>query len=154
MKKIDFKKIKIDIRPWQELTMLGGFIFYFLLLIFMLALQQLTLFYRLIFGFLFTFLIVLGIRSFYFKSRPNQQIYRNFIEKLDASSFPSLHTARVTFLALLFSFHLQQIYTTIFFSIIALLIIYSRVHLKKHDWKDLLGGIILGLITFWLSSFY
>ncbi len=133
----------------RDLTALGGTPFYLLLTLTILFIDQ-RIFIDLIFGFIVTLVIVVGIRTFYFKSRPNKQKYNNFIEKIDASSFPSWHSARIIFLvfALTSFLHLR-----IIFGLIAVGVMYSRIYLKKHDSVDILGGVILGLVTFWLSTF-
>ena len=133
----------------RDLTALGGTPFYLLLTLTILFIDQ-RIFIDLIFGFIVTLVIVVGIRTFYFKSRPNKQKYNNFIEKIDASSFPSWHSARIIFLVFaLTSFLLLRI----IFGLIAVGVMYSRIYLKKHDSVDILGGVILGLVTFWLSTF-
>ncbi len=138
---------------FQELTILGGFVFFSLILLVTLILQQYLLFAKLVFGVVFTFLIVVLIRTFYHKNRPKKVEYKNFIEKIDASSFPSWHTTKVVYLALIFIQLFNNIYLTIFLIIIAGLVAYSRIYLKRHDYWDVLGGIVLGIIAFWLSWF-
>ena len=145
---------------FRDLTTLGGFTFYCLILLDALIFQELTLLFHLLFGLIFTFIVIVIIRTFYFKSRPNKENYHNFIGRIDASSFPSWHAARIVFLAFIFSYFFKSNaidnfnnYLTLLFIIIALLVSYSRVYLKKHDWWDIIGGVILGIITFWLSNF-
>ena len=138
---------------FRDLTTFGGIIFFAIILFITLIFQKYQLFVKLLFGLLFTFIITILIRSFYTKDRPNKQTYKNFIEKMDALSFPSWHTARITFLAIIFSFQYNYLYLTTFFTVIALLVSYSRIYLKRHDWWDVLGGIVLGILAFWLSRF-
>jgi membrane-associated phospholipid phosphatase len=145
-----FKKFEIDVQPWRDITAFGSIFIYGLILLAMLALQQFELFYRLLLGFIITYVIILLIRAVYFRKRPNKRTYKNFIEKLDASSFPSIHAARVTFLAGYLSYHFNQLYLTIFLIFVALLTIYSRFSLKKHDWIDLIAGIVVGGVTFYI----
>ena len=148
------KKIKIKKYHFRDITSLGSFSITSLILLLVLILEKYVLFYKLLFGSIFTLGSVVAIRTFYFKNRPRKENHTNFIEKLEASSFPSLHTARIVFLALILSFHLNKIYATIFFIFVALITMYSRVYLKKHDWVDLTGGIILGAITFYLTTIF
>ena len=145
-----FKKFEIDVQPWRDITAFGSIFIYGLILLAVLSLQKFELFYRLFLGFVITYGIILFIRAIYFRIRPNKRTYRIFIEKLDASSFPSIHAARVTFLAGYLSFHFNQLYLTIFLIFVALLTIYSRFYLKKHDWIDLIAGIVVGGITFYI----
>lgn len=134
---------------FRDVTSLGGALFYGILVFFTLLVQEYSLSLNLIVGFLITFVVTVIIRKFYFKNRPSKEDYSNFVERIDASSFPSLHSSRVTFLTLLMSayFNFEWKITT-FFVILALLIAYSRIFLKKHDKWDLLGGAILGILTF------
>ena len=147
---------------FRDITTFGGFVFYCLIMLLALIFQEFTLFFKLLFGIIFTTIVIVLIRTFYFKNRPNKQEYGNFIDKIDASSFPSWHTAKIVFLALIFNYFFShnnifnnndtQNYLTLLFFITALLVAYSRIYLKKHDWKDVVGGIVLGMLTFLLSN--
>jgi undecaprenyl-diphosphatase len=138
---------------FRDLTSFGGFVFFALLLILVLALKEFALFTKLLFGFIFTLAIVVLIRTFYFKNRPKKQNHHNFIERIDASSFPSLHAARMVFICITFIYIFQSTLVTAFLILFALVVSYSRMYLKKHDWKDIVVGILLGVLTYWLSSF-
>ncbi len=95
--------------------------------------------------------IVILIRSFYFKHRPKKEGYKNFFEKLDASSFPSLHSCRAAILFFLFSSFFKNIGVTSILFIVMLASVYSRIYLKKHDWVDVLAGFALGIaISLWI----
>lgn len=94
------------------------------------------------------------IKIFFPKKRPNGQSYSNLIEKIDAGSFPSLHSSRITLVYLsLFSFSSLTIMKLIFIAVIPIVML-SRVQLKKHFWTDIIGGFIIGLIIWWLSIYY
>ncbi len=100
------------------------------------------------------------IKFIYYKDRPKPQAYHNRRQKIDASSFPSIHTARATIFmcfGLLLSYilyhqHGQQmtmgnlilIITSLVFY---LMIAYSRIILKKHFFIDVVFGTLLGLVT-------
>jgi membrane-associated phospholipid phosphatase len=139
---------------FRDLTSLGSFVFFSIIILLTLAFQKHPLTIKLIFGLISTLLIVILIRIFYFKNRPKKQNHHNFIERIDASSFPSLHTARVVFLALIFNQSFPTPLTITFFTTIAVFTAYSRIYLKKHDWYDLFGGLILGLIAFYITTFF
>ena len=107
----------------------------------------------LIFGLSLIYLITLAIRTFYYKPRPSTIKYNNFLEKIDASSFPSVHSARVTFIFLFFVFYITKNLLTILILIfLTLFTYYSRIYLKKHDYIDVFGGIVLGILTFLLTQ--
>ena len=137
---------------FRDITTFGGEIFYVLILICTLALQKYSLFWLLVWGNLISIIVVLLTRTFYFKPRPNKQTYSNWLEKMDASSFPSLHTARIWFLALMFvQFFEYVIPITTVLIFLATITSYSRIYLKKHDWVDVIAGLFLAIILFYSS---
>src|SRR3989344_6329120 len=115
---------------FRDLTALGGMSFYALMLLFILLFQQYGIFLDLALGLLLMLVVLLLIRTFYFKARPLPQDHHTFLQKIDASSFPSLHTARIFFLALYLSVVWNKIYITIFLLIIASSVSYSRIYLQ------------------------
>ncbi len=92
------------------------------------------------------------IKFFFFKQRPNPMKYNNWIEKILAGSFPSLHSER-TFLLFLFALYFTNYYATLWFFLFWLLIAYSRIYLKKHFWIDIFWWIILACLVFYWFSF-
>jgi membrane-associated phospholipid phosphatase len=93
------------------------------------------------------------IKLFFHKKRPNGQTYSGLLEKIDAGSFPSLHASRITLVYLtLFTNAENTILKCVFITVI-LLVILSRVKLKKHFWIDVLGGLVLGGILWYFSSY-
>ncbi|MBI4151394.1 phosphatase PAP2 family protein [Candidatus Woesearchaeota archaeon] len=149
MKEFQFKK-HVD-TLLRDITALGGFVFHSFLILFLFSLGEQRLSWLLFFAFLFTLMVTILIRAVYFKDRPHKQTYSNFFEKLDASSFPSLHTARTVALVLIVLNFIQNNLVATVLVGFSFLIIYSRVYLKKHDWEDVAGGIILGVVTFFLT---
>ncbi len=139
---------------FRDITTLGGFIFYILLSLLVLSFQEWLLFSQLVFGLLFTGAVVVLVRSFYFKDRPKKQKYNSYIERLDASSFPSWHSARIFVLAFILSaFFAWEFFVALAFFFVALLTAYSRIYLGKHDFFDISAGFLLAALTFYLSSF-
>lgn len=106
------------------------------------------------------------IKYCYYKPRPEPQNYTNRWQKIDASSFPSVHTANsliLAFFGLMASGGLViqnapirqqfvvQVVLPLFWILFYITISYSRVVLKKHFWIDLVGGTIFGaLIVAWV----
>lgn len=87
------------------------------------------------------------------KKRPTGQTYSNTMEKIDAGSFPSLHAARITLVYLtLFAFASLPIMKVLFILVIVVVCV-SRVLLKKHFWTDVAGGIVMGSLVFYASTF-
>jgi len=145
-----FKYFDITLR---DATALGGSFFFMFLVLAVLVTGGFMLSLRLLFGFFFSLLIVVLIRTFYYRDRPKKQHFRNYLQKIDASSFPSWHAARVIFLSLTFGNLLQNTYFALFLIVVALLVTYSRIFLEKHDKWDVAGGIVLGVVTWWVSLF-
>jgi undecaprenyl-diphosphatase len=135
----------------QEITFIGGIIFYLIICLLFLFIKEYSIFLFLILGLFLIYFITLLIRIFYFKPRPKKQEYQNFIQKIDASSFPSVHAARTTFLSLFLLIYSFNIFITIIALILSVLVFYSRIYLKKHDIVDVFVGIILGIFSFILS---
>lgn len=136
---------------FRDLTSLGGMTAYALITLFSASSSLLT---DLLFGFFFTAAAVIAIRGFYFKNRPKKEEYAGFIERIAASAFPSLHAARTVFLAMLFSAHYNSNYLTGAFTVTAIAASYSRIYLQKHDYADVIGGVILGGVTFMIASYW
>ena len=136
---------------FRDITSLGSLYIYMIIALIFLFLGDYVLFLRFGFGAVFTFLISVIIRLIYFKERPNKQEYSNLFEKIDAGSFPSIHAARASFMFLILNNYFQNILIAIFLLLIALLVLYSRIYLKKHDIVDVGGGIIIGLVLGFLA---
>jgi len=131
---------------FEEITFLGGIMFYLLFSLFFLMINKTDYFIQLILGLLFIYLLTIVIRIFYFKPRPKKVHYNNLIEKIDASSFPSVHAARITFISLFILINfLPNLFFTSIILFLNLLVFYSRIYLLKHDLKDIIGGILLGI---------
>jgi membrane-associated phospholipid phosphatase len=132
---------------FDELTLLGGILFYLLFMLILFLSGEYT--YCFFFGLalILIYFITFIIRLFYFKQRPNKANYRNFLEKIDASSFPSIHAARSTFIFIFLVFFYSKIYYLIpLYTLLFLGVLFSRIYLKKHDYIDLFGGIIMGIL--------
>lgn len=134
---------------FRDVTAIGGFAASLLITLLFLSSPLLI---PLIAGSILTAGIIVLIRIFYFKNRPKKETYSNFLERIDASSFPSLHTARIVFLAILFSAYFANTYLTILCAITAALVSYSRIYLKKHDWIDVAGGVVVGVATYFMVT--
>jgi membrane-associated phospholipid phosphatase len=131
----------------EEVTFLGGLLFYLIISFYFLFKGNYNYFIILILGLFIIYLIALLIRTFHFKTRPKKVPYTNFLEKIDASSFPSIHAARVSFLFIFLSTRVFSSSCLVFLAfILTLLTLYSRIYLKKHYFIDVVGGTLLGLI--------
>jgi membrane-associated phospholipid phosphatase len=101
--------------------------------------------FKIILGLIAIEILGSAIKFFYSKERPHKEAHSNFLEKIDARSFPSLHVARSSFIFLTLFFLLNALYIKILLIILMFLVGTSRIILKKHDLQDVLGGIIMGI---------
>lgn len=97
------------------------------------------------------------IKFFFFKNRPNYESWTNWYEKIQASSFPSIHAARFGVFVgftinqspvFLYGFNLKFFILVLFF----ILVSYSRIILKKHYFIDVLVGAVLGVLIGYFSD--
>ncbi len=67
------------------------------------------------------------------------------------NSFPSGHTSTAFTLALLLALILHRPWAAIFFPLVAFFVGYSRIYLAQHFVTDVLAGMIVGIISSYLS---
>lgn len=130
----------------EDSSAFGSLSFYLFLIFLFFILGQVKLAIWLSLGFVLSFVFIVIIKLFYFKERPQKKEYNNFIEKIEASSFPSLHSWRIVMILVFLSYYYKSIYLVILLGIIAILVFFSRKYLKKHYWTDIIFGAIFGLI--------
>ena len=135
---------------FRDLTSFGGTYFFIFAIILFLLLNEIRIFKILLIGLFLTYIISFVIRFFYFKNRPNKEKYTNFIMKIDASSFPSVHSMRAIFMAIIISKFFANPIMIIFLLLWALIVSYSRVYIKKHYWIDIIVGLIIGILLAFL----
>lgn len=97
-----------------------------------------------------------GIKFWWHKPRPDQQHYKNDFEKIDAGSFPSIHSSRLSLLggALAYIAWQQELLALgiMWLSWVAL-VGYSRIFLKRHFLTDVAAGYFLGFFQAFLFCF-
>ncbi len=99
-------------------------------------------------GLIINDIIGMTIKYFFPKTRPNKQSYTTALEKIDAGSFPSIHSSRTSFIFLTLGYLSGDIYTFIVFTLLVLITGYSRIFLKKHFLIDVMAGYVLGISLF------
>lgn len=99
-----------------------------------------------------------AIKYFFFKERPKSREFSNWLEKINAWSFPSIHSSNMMILILFFVRVLFEIskhsneydfYIGILFILLIIItsaIMLSRIELHKHYPIDVLGGIIFWML--------
>lgn len=120
--------------------------FFYILAVFSLSLWNPEAALRIILS-IFTAEIVCGIIKLVFpRPRPKPRPFRGVLGTYDASSFPSIHTTRITALGLGFVFATQLISVILVAIPLITLVGYSRVYLGHHHVSDIVGGLIIGAI--------
>lgn len=149
-KKSTLKKNLDD--TFKQLSALGSYQFTTIVLLVFLLNENYDYALFLAISYILMKVITIPIKLIFFKERPKPKTYNNIIEKVSASSFPSTHCARITFLFLFFiNFFKYKIMLSFFLLIIHLLTCYSRIYTKRHYLIDVLAGILLGTII-WLLT--
>lgn len=138
---------------FRDISALGSFLFVLLIIIILVfvnyrsALIVLT-------GLVLIEVVGSLIKVVFHKKRPNKQDHSNILEKIEAGSFPSIHSARAILIGLgtynLFSSGVMMgfIFLCVF------LIGISRMYLKKHYVVDIVGGYIFGFIIWYLINMF
>lgn len=97
------------------------------------------------------------IKLLFYKPRPIPYVFKNWLQKINASSFPSIHTSNATVIALIWAWrwHQSMVDGSDRFIIIPILvwvvsicaaIALSRIELKKHFPIDVFCGILFGVL--------
>jgi len=88
-----------------------------------------------------------GIKLIYQKDRPQPETRNTLFERYQSGSFPSLHTARISYLTMIVVFSgLFSQTVSVMMLLVLVLVAYSRIHLKKHFPLDIVGGLIVGAL--------
>ncbi len=110
--------------------------------------------YKLVTGFLLSGLFVQVLKNVIRAPRPkeilSEHVYSHFINgvtHVGHSSFPSGHTATAIMLANIVAFNSSNTFLKILLYALALAVGYSRIYLGQHFAEDVLGAIIVGLLT-------
>ncbi len=95
-------------------------------------------------------IVVAAIRLVYFKPRPGMKSkkYNVLYERIDNSSFPSIHVARAMMLSIAF-FQMAPLMAPplvlLFIAVCA-----SRIYFKRHDITDITAGAAIGAVLGWV----
>jgi membrane-associated phospholipid phosphatase len=126
-------------------TLFGNPIFYILVLVF-LATHATLIFVHLLLALLLAELLCILIKLAYHKDRPVPQSREGLYNRIDANSFPSVHSARISLLIVMLSLYYNSWSLFSIGLVLAVGVGYSRVYLKRHYVIDVLGGFLLGTI--------
>jgi len=132
---------------WTDITTFGGLWFYLFMAVFAWIIGNKQLTYQLLLAVAISLALIVLVRTFYYRERPKKEPHKNYIDRIYASSFPSLHAMRAVILPILFGMAYNNWLTWVLFSLIGLFILVSRHILKKHHPSDIIVGSILGGIV-------
>lgn len=138
-------------KQWKSLSELGSIYGYLFLMFMVYSFGNSRLFLMLLSSLVLSYIIAVTIRVIYFKDRPSKEKYNNILEKIDASSFPSIHAMRSSIVFALFTLYFNDVFLAVMFFITSLMISISRYKIKKHYWLDIIIGYLIGLIIACLS---
>ena len=135
---------------FSKITQLGSVVSYVAALLVM-AKLDFKLFYKAAATLALVELACTAIKLICTKARPiaekNESNMPALLKMWSSRSFPSLHSARAAALAVIFSqYYPRDSAVWAVCLAFALLISYSRVYLKKHDWADVAAGLAMGTL--------
>jgi len=137
----------------NDITALGGAPIFIAIAVIALMLDK-SFFLQLVGGFILSYLFVFPIRMIYFRERPEKREHKNFLTKIDASSFPSHHAVRATILWLLVAYFFNNLLSYTLGVVAIILVLYTRFSLKRHHKSDVIVGLVLGVIAFLVIMFF
>jgi membrane-associated phospholipid phosphatase len=136
-------RYKLIFRDFSFFGSLDFFIFYIILLYFLTL--NLTFFKKIIVTIILSYIFVTFIRLIFFKERPIPKKYNNLLEKIDASSFPSMHMVRISILTYFSYIYLNNINILHLFLLLSILVGLNRYLSKWHYIIDIISGFIFGI---------
>lgn len=130
---------------FSSLTSFGSPVFYILVILILLSFNV-PFAFNLFLVLLFVEIFCVFIKVVYRKERPIPQLRKDLFSKIDANSFPSVHTARISLLVGTVILYYKNTLLSIIGIALILGVGYSRIYLKKHYLIDVLFGIIIGMV--------
>ena len=129
----------------KDLSAYGGFPFYGVVILGALLFRSFDIAYSLAVSLVIVTIVVAAIRLSCFKPRPGmpKKKYSSVYERIDNSSFPSIHAARAVMISMLFYSVMPVLFPLLFALVLAVLL--SRIYFKRHDAVDLAVGCAIGL---------
>ncbi len=130
----------------KDVSSLGSLAFYLLAILVTFMIGEYGLSYRLIVSLATVFIVTYSIKFFYIKPRPDfrKKKFSSLLERLNESSFPSVHAARITVLsAVLYSIFPQVLSLSL---LLVITVACSRIMMKRHYLTDVIAGTAMGLI--------
>lgn len=135
----------------EDIKAFGGLPIYLFLIALFFILDYTAMGVRLAIGLFLAYALTSSIRFVFFKQRPDKQKFKGLAQKIDASSFPSLHAMRAGCLAVLLIIFFGNFWITIISIIAAICVALVRVVQKRHFASDVIAGLIFGVLVAFVS---
>jgi membrane-associated phospholipid phosphatase len=135
----------------EDVKAFGGLPIYLALIAVFFVLGYVSMSVRLLIGLVLAYALTSSIRFIFFRQRPDKQKFKGLAQKIDASSFPSLHAMRAGCLAILLIVFFSNFWITVISIIAAVCVALVRVVQKRHFASDVIVGLIFGAIIAWIS---
>ncbi len=139
---------------YRDISAFGGLPAYILALIIFFVLGNMLVSVQLAAGLILAYAATSFLRIVYFKERPRKQGYKNWWQKIDASSFPSLHSMRSAVLGIVLAGFFNNIILYFVFGLAVAGVVVTRVLLKRHDKIDSAAGLLIGIVIGLIVIFY
>jgi membrane-associated phospholipid phosphatase len=141
----------------EDVKAFGGLPIYLVLIAIFSILGYFTMSVRLAVGLFLAYALTSTIRFVFFRQRPDKQKFKGLAQKIDASSFPSLHAMRASCLAILLILFFNNFWITCLAIGVAVCVALVRVVQKRHFASDVIAGLIFGAIiagiAIWIQGF-
>lgn len=131
----------------RHVSALASYEVYFIFLLLALSLGAIHLAGSLLFAAILLYGFGIPLRLFIHSPRPQQESLDSLLKSINMNSFPSFHMARGTVLGLLVSITFQSVWFLALWFLILMAVGSGRVSTKRHYVIDLVGGVLLGIIT-------
>jgi len=135
----------------EDVKAFGGLPIYLALISFFSILGYFTISVRLAVGLFLAYVLTSSIRFVFFRQRPDKQKFKSVAQKIDASSFPSLHAMRASCLAILLILFFNNFWFTVISIIAAVCVALVRVIQKRHFASDVIAGLVFGVFVAWAA---
>jgi membrane-associated phospholipid phosphatase len=135
----------------RDTTALGGIALYGFVALFFLLLGKAEVFVQLAIGIVLLYAAIAPLRLLFFRVRPDKSKYTGLFTKIDAGSFPSMHSARSVVLAIVLCAFFDQPMIGALLALAVVAVLATRAMLKRHYVTDILGGVVVGVLVGWLT---
>ena len=139
-------------RWMRDITSLVGLPYVILITIGLWSFEKIKIMEEFVLAIVICEIVIYTIRYFYFRPRPigKTENFTSLFERLDESSFPSIHAARAGVFAVVLS-QMIPMKAKILLWITAGAVCVSRIYLKRHHPSDVIVGGILGLLVGYIT---